>query len=1151
MNTTLTVQPYNWVSVPSNDPEINDSIYCWCLDRNSKSHLLRINDFYSFCNVELPIYNSANKPINWNESNLNKILDRLNYIMGDYSPQYSLLKYNEKAYFFKAMKKYPMLQLYFRNFEALKKLNNYLKNPRDFGEGLGLIKLQVWESDISNVRKLLSIRNIKYCQWFTVVGKLAEDRVSILEHEYIVDKNTMNPIPLNESSDWVTSPSLLSIDIETYSDNHKALPKPYNPKHVVNIISLLYTKLNSGVVNNYVITDGECNNIPDCTIIRVKDESDLLDEVQKLIFKLDPDILIGYNILLYDYAYLDTRISRNIKDWGVIGRLYNVPAKMKVKRWESSAYGIQNLNILQVPGRISIDMYPIIQRDYKLNKYTLDFVSYNFLGLNKHDVKAREMFIAYEMIKNSMSKFDSFMRGVFKLDDNFDFTEKRDIFYNKCLEIFKINKLEDYIKILECLKSELDSSREKFTKIIAYCIQDSYLVIKLIETLNTWIGLIEMSNVVGVEIMELFTGGQQQRCISQLYDLCYKRGIVLDYAEHDLDLVYEGGLVQKQIPKFTKNVCCGDYASLYPSIQITHNICASTFIKPEYEHLIPDEMCSTFEFTQIEKIKSNDEESDDEEIVESFVEILDNSEKKDEYKSNENINNKIIKKPVHLWEKDNNDGTMTRAYKFKYIKQEYFKGLIPELVQDLVNERNYTRKVLMKPLEKRLEVINIELKNLDLDNYNQYMSKCTDSEIISKITLYLKLLKENDKKTQKQIRQLKGDLLDIKKYFSETVLQKYNEIEKEIKSINTKLIVLNCMQLAKKVSANSFYGLLGVKNGAKFSLIEAAMTVTAIGRESIKSSINFIFDYVKGCGAELSYGDTDSLMINFPTLSGKESYQLFDKAINALNLTMKGVMKMEFEKMMHMIGIKPKHYAYALSDEDGNVKLDSIDDINKKGLYTAQRGKPKWSANTYDLLLFHTLKECNIMQGFKIILDSIRRLYNNEVNYTELIITKGIGDNYKLDSFFLKVFSDELKAIGKPVAPNSRVDYIVCESTENILGKKMKLLEDFEEKITEGNPYKPDKKYYLENVLMKPLDTLFNVCFTEDLNKIDKLGYKPKSRKHFVSIRTPIKMISLMIEDGISLDGLEQWLESNYTNIINCTKLTNKSPKLILKINNK
>jgi DNA polymerase elongation subunit (family B) len=52
-------------------------------------------------------------------------------------------------------------------------------------------------------------------------------------------------------------------------------------------------------------------------------------------------------------------------------------------------------------GRISVDALPIIKRDYKLDKYTLDAVCKKFIGKSKHDVSAPEMFLTYEDMKNT------------------------------------------------------------------------------------------------------------------------------------------------------------------------------------------------------------------------------------------------------------------------------------------------------------------------------------------------------------------------------------------------------------------------------------------------------------------------------------------------------------------------------------------------------------------------------------------------------------------------------------------------------------------------------------------------------------------------------------------------------------------------------
>ena len=65
-------------------------------------------------------------------------------------------------------------------------------------------------------------------------------------------------------------------------------------------------------------------------------------------------------------------------------------------------------------------------------------------------------------------------------------------------------------------------------------------------------------------------------------------------------------------------------------------------------------------------------------------------------------------------------------------------------------------------------------------------------------------------------------------------------------------IVLDKRQLALKVTANSYFGLLGINNG-KIALIEGAMCITAKGRELI----NFVNRYLQEkYGGEIIYNDS-------------------------------------------------------------------------------------------------------------------------------------------------------------------------------------------------------------------------------------------------------------------------------------------------------
>ena len=83
------------------------------------------------------------------------------------------------------------------------------------------------------------------------------------------------------------------------------------------------------------------------------------------------------------------------------------------------------------------------------------------------------------------------------------------------------NKLEGEQK--EKFKDLLDSNK----LIIDYNVQDSVLVIRLFEKLNVWISLIELSSIVRVTPMDVFTRGQQVRCIAQLYHAASHKNIVL------------------------------------------------------------------------------------------------------------------------------------------------------------------------------------------------------------------------------------------------------------------------------------------------------------------------------------------------------------------------------------------------------------------------------------------------------------------------------------------------------------------------------------------------------------------------------------------------------------------------------------------------
>ena len=104
---------------------------------------------------------------------------------------------------------------------------------------LGKLNCRVWHDDITVIRKLLTERNLTYSGWLTCEGKLVpeSDKRTKLQHEYHVKYGTISGLPEKYES---TTPSCLSIDIETYSPFHNKLPEKTAAGHDAYMCSCVY-----------------------------------------------------------------------------------------------------------------------------------------------------------------------------------------------------------------------------------------------------------------------------------------------------------------------------------------------------------------------------------------------------------------------------------------------------------------------------------------------------------------------------------------------------------------------------------------------------------------------------------------------------------------------------------------------------------------------------------------------------------------------------------------------------------------------------------------------------------------------------------------------------------------------------------------------
>ena len=129
-------------------------------------------------------------------------------------------------------------------------------------------------------------------------------------------------------------------------------------------------------------------------------------------------------------------------------------------------------------------------------------------------------------------------------------------------------------------------------RLATYCLKDAYLPLKLMQKLMTIYNNTEMARVTGVPITYLFTRGQQIKVASQLYRKAGDLGMLIpNEKSHGSEGKYEGAFVLNPVKGFYQEpVATLDFASLYPSIMMAHNLCYTTLLtRKQVDEMNPDD----------------------------------------------------------------------------------------------------------------------------------------------------------------------------------------------------------------------------------------------------------------------------------------------------------------------------------------------------------------------------------------------------------------------------------------------------------------------------------------------------------------------------------------------------------------------------------
>jgi DNA polymerase delta subunit 1 len=285
--------------------------------------------------------------------------------------------------------------------------------------------------------------------------------------------------------------------------------------------------------------------------------------------------------------------------------------------------------------------------------------------------------------------------------------------------------------------------------------------------------------------------------------------------------------------------------------------------------------------------------------------------------------------------------------------------------------------------------------------------------------------------------------------------------------------VLDGRQLALKISANSVYGFTGATVG-QLPCLEISSSVTSYGRQMIEQTKKLVEDKFTTLGgyqynAEVIYGDTDSVMVQFGVSDVEAAMTLGREAAEHISGTFIKPIKLEFEKVYFpYLLINKKRYAGLLW-----TNPQQFDKMDTKGIETVRRDNCLLVKNLVTESLNKILIDRDVPGAAENVKKTISDLLMNRIDLSLLVITKGLtktGDDYEVKSAHGEL-AERMRKRDAATAPNvgDRVPYVIIKAA-----KGAKAYERSEDPIyVLQNNIPIDPNYYLENQISKPLLRIF------------------------------------------------------------------------------
>lgn len=381
-----------------------------------------------------------------------------------------------------------------------------LRNPArtpELRDKLVMRGFKVFEADIPFKNRFMADFDLKGMEWIETddnngvnTATVKTDKTVRIRHFRKAEKNGLAPL------------KFLALDIECVSLKEGDVPEAR--KDPIIMVSFVFSEPFKGRKDLVLSTRA------DRDVMYFETEKEMLKGFIDIIMEYDPDIITGFNINNFDIPYILDRMKEN-EVFAGFGRC----TKMVTKNQVMSRFRIN------VAGRIIVDSFEIVKKDFSLKRYDLNTVGLELLGEEKEAVK-----------KSQIGKF-------------------------------------------------WNGNQEKFRALVSYSRKDSQIAMNLLLRLNLLDKYIALSKVSGILLQDILDSGETTRIENLLLREFNKEGFIIPCRPANMEVAkrenarkveLKGGFVIEPDKGLHSSVLVLDFKSMYPSLIRTYNICPTTLL---------------------------------------------------------------------------------------------------------------------------------------------------------------------------------------------------------------------------------------------------------------------------------------------------------------------------------------------------------------------------------------------------------------------------------------------------------------------------------------------------------------------------------------------------------------------------------------------